>query len=88
MTANETAIIFFFRRYQMRASEMLFCNPADCKVSPGPFNTAVESLMRQGFLIKERPKHAYSLTKHGYALSRTLKVEQPHRSERQRSCSK
>jgi hypothetical protein len=76
MTATETAIMFFFRRYQIRPAEMLFFNPADCKVSPGPFHTAMESLMRRGWVVKERPKHAYSLTRDGYDISLALQSHQ------------
>lgn len=76
MTATEFAIMGFFRRYKIRPDEMLFFNPADCKMSPGPFNTAMESLMRRGLVIKERPKQAYSLTRNGYAVSRTIELPQ------------
>jgi hypothetical protein len=44
-------------------------------MSRGPFHTAMESLMRRGWVIKERPKQAYSLTRHGYAAART--IEEP-----------
>ena len=34
MTATEFAIMGFFRRYKILPEEMLFFNPADCKMSP------------------------------------------------------
>jgi RIO-like serine/threonine protein kinase len=74
MTATEFAIMGFFRRYKILPEEMLFFNPADCKMSPGPFNTAMESLMRRGLVIKERPKQAYSLTRNGYDIARAIEV--------------
>ena len=74
MTATEFAIMGFFRRYKIRAEEMLFFNPADCKMSPGPFHTAMESLMRRGLVIKERPKQAYSLTRNGYDISLSIEL--------------
>jgi hypothetical protein len=69
MTADECTILAFFRRYAIGPEEMLFFNPGDCKVSPGAFRTAMDSLMNRGLVIKERPKQAYSLTRHGYRLS-------------------
>lgn len=74
MTATEFAIMGFFRRYKILPEEMLFFNPADCKMSPGPFNTAMESLMRRGLVIKECRKQAYSLTRNGYDIAKAIEV--------------
>jgi predicted transcriptional regulator len=75
MTANEQAILTMFRRYQAGPAQMLFFNPAECKLSVGRFQAAMHSLIEQGLVIKERPKQAYSLTSRGYGLART--IEQP-----------
>jgi len=69
MTATETAILTFFRRYQIGPHEMLFFNANDCKLGPGSFRTAMQSLVSRGLVIKERPAKAYSLTRDGYDLS-------------------
>ena len=77
MTPAETSILVFFRRYGARPTQMLFFNPNDCKMSPAPFRNAMESLMRQGFVVKERPKLAYSLTRDGYELSLSIAPQRP-----------
>jgi hypothetical protein len=82
MTPAEANILTFFRRYGARPTQMLFFNPNDCKMSPAPFRTAMESLMRRGLVIKERPKLAYSLTRGGYDLSLSLSTQSPPQSSR------
>lgn len=69
MNASERSIMECFRRYQAGPDEMLFLNPADCKMQPTPFRNAMLSLIRQSLVVKERPKHAYSLTRGGYDVS-------------------
>jgi hypothetical protein len=86
MTPAETNILTFFRRYGARPTQMLFFNPNDCKMSPAPFRAAMESLMRQGFVIKERPKLAYSLTRDGYDLS--MSVAAPRQAPSSRAAKK
>lgn len=76
MTADECAILAFFRQYDIGPEEMLFFNPGDCKVAPAPFRNAMESLMSQGLVVKERPKQAYSLTRNGYQLSLSRDVRE------------
>ncbi len=72
MTPSECAILNFFRRYDIGPAEMLFFNPFDFKLPMAPFNTAIESLVRRGLIVKERHKLAYSLTPHGYDVSLAL----------------
>jgi len=69
MNPVECAILVFFRRYRIMPAEMLFFNPTDCKLATRPFNAAMQSLMRQGLVVKERPNLAYSLTPAGYDAS-------------------
>lgn len=81
MTSSERSILECFRRYQAGPDEMLFLNPADCKMQPVPFRNAMLSLIRQAMVVKERPKHAYSLTRGGYDMSlSTLEPAKPARS--------
>ncbi len=75
MNAVESTILVFFRRYMIGPAEMLFFNPGDCKVTPKHFETAMQSLMRQGLVVKERPTSAYSLTAAGYDASLTAERE-------------
>ena len=82
MTPAETNILIFFRRYGARPTQMLFFNPNDCKMSPAPFRTAMESLMRQGLVVKERPKLAYSLTRDGYDLAVSIAPQRQSPSSR------
>ena len=69
MTASECSIMVFFHRYEIGPHQMLFFNPGDCKLAESRFREAMQSLMIRGLVIKERPKHAYSLTRPGYDLS-------------------
>ena len=84
MTASERSILDCFRRFQAGPDEMLFLNPADVKMQPTPFRNAMQSLMRQSLVVKERPKAAYSLTRNGYDLSLAA-VPPPPRIVRVRS---
>jgi hypothetical protein len=84
MTASERSILECFRRFQAGPDEMLFMNPADCKMQPVPFRNAMLSLIRQSMVVKERPKAAYSLTRNGYdaSLLSLLPVKAPLRRSR------
>ncbi len=73
MSTSERLILESFRRFQAGPDEMLFLNPADCKLQPTPFKNAMQSLIRQSFVVKERPKSAYSLTRGGY--NRSVSIE-------------
>ena len=69
MNTAETAILAFFRRFEARPAEMLFINPQQSKDQSAKFRTAMQSLIDKGFVTKERPKQAYSLTVAGYRAS-------------------
>lgn len=71
MTAAESRILAMFCRYQVRPAEMLFVNPRECQITTRGFASAMGRLIEKGLVIKERPHHAYSLTRAGYAISRS-----------------
>ena len=75
MNSAETAILAFFRRFDARPSEMLFINPNQSKEQSPKFRSAMQSLIDKGFVTKERPKQAYSLTLAGYKASVTVPVK-------------
>jgi|GEM_PF-5877104 len=68
MTNGEQAILSFFRRFEMRAEQMLFINNngAVAKLDGSAFDYAMEKLIKQGLVRRDRRKHAYFLTKAGY----------------------
>lgn len=68
MTQAEQTIMQYFRRYRIDTGEMLFFNTAPTSTS-AHFRGAMDSLIRRGLVVKERPKHAYSLTEQGFAAS-------------------
>ena len=72
MTANECAVLVFFRQYLIQPDEMLCFNAGDLKLPPDRFQATMHSLMQRGFVIKERPQQAYSLTKQGYWASLSI----------------
>jgi hypothetical protein len=69
MSKTETAILRLFRSYLARPSEMLFLNSGLAKSHPREFTQALHALIERKFVIKERPRDAYSLTEQGYAAS-------------------
>ena len=69
MSASEITILKEFRRYQMKASEMLFFNSGQAKSHTRQFSHAMHSLIERGLVVQERHKNAYSLTTHGYLAS-------------------
>ena len=75
MNSAETAILAFFRRFDARPSEMLFINPNQAKDQSPKFRAAMQSLIDKGFVTKERPKQAYSLTMAGYKASVAVPVK-------------
>jgi hypothetical protein len=85
MTAAEMRILRAFRSYQVGPAEMLFLNSSDCRVSASSFLPAMRRLIDKGMIVKERPAHAYSLTKAGYEMSRSAPVQDtpaPRRGKR------
>lgn len=71
MTDPEAEIMSQFRRYLVREGQMLFFPPGAAQSHTASFQRAIESLIRDGLLIQERHRHAYSLTRSGYRASRS-----------------
>ena len=70
MSAVEMRILQLFHRYQVRPAEMLFVNCHEFRVSASGFASAMRRFIDKGFVVKERPQQAYSLTRAGYEISR------------------
>jgi hypothetical protein len=71
MTTSEHEIMRYFRRFDVGVGEMLFFDTGPARVDPSKFHNAMGSLIRQGLVVEERPKGAYSLTDRGYRISLT-----------------
>ncbi len=69
MTNTERAILRHFRQYQIGVNEMLCFNTTMANSSSQKFQSAISSLVRNGLIVKERRRHAYSLTAEGFAVS-------------------
>lgn len=69
MTDTELEILRYFRRYHIGVGEMLFFDTGPAKSHPAKFHRAMESLVRVGLVMEERPRGAYSLTARGYRAS-------------------
>jgi hypothetical protein len=69
MTASERAVLRMFRSYRMEPNQILCLHAGFAKPHPRAFATAVRSLVEQDLLVKERWRHAYSLTPSGYSAS-------------------
>ena len=58
-----------FRTYVVEPNQML-CFPSGlAKCEAAAFDSAMQSMIRRGLIIQERPRGAYSLTKRGYRAS-------------------
>jgi DNA-binding IclR family transcriptional regulator len=71
MNDVEVEIMRYFRRYDVGVGKVLFFATGPAKVHPAQFYHAMASLMRQGLVVKERHRGAYSLTPSGYRASLT-----------------
>lgn len=71
MTDAESDIMRQFRRYLVEEGQMLFLHAGGSRKHPAGFHRAIESLVRDGLLIRERHQNAYSLTQLGYQASRS-----------------
>ncbi len=71
MTNVETDIMRYFRRFGVGIGKVLFFDTGPAKSHPTRFNSAMASLVRQGLVVKERHRCAYSLTPRGYEASLT-----------------
>jgi hypothetical protein len=69
MTDAEAKILKHFRQYRMGAHGMLFFNAGMSRTHPRTFCLAMSALIRDGLVVKERPRDAYSLTPRGYQAS-------------------
>jgi hypothetical protein len=69
VTNPEADILRHFRRYLAHEGQMVFFQAGTARAHPPSFYHAIESLIRNGMLIKERHRDAYSLTKTGYQQS-------------------
>jgi hypothetical protein len=71
MTDQERQILRYFKKYRIGANEMLFFNTNVANSGSPKFNTAMDSLIRNGLVIRERRRNAYSLTDDGFAVSQS-----------------
>lgn len=68
MTSAERAILGMFRQYDVGPNQMLCFNS---KLGD-KYQKAMRVLLDKGLVVKDRPKHAYSLTLAGYEASREI----------------
>jgi hypothetical protein len=71
MTDAEKKIMRYFRQYRIGANEMLFFNGGLSNTASPKFQSAMESLIRNGLVVRERRKGAYSLTDDGFVASQS-----------------
>ena len=69
MSDVEVAIMRHFRIYDVGVGKLLCFATGPAKAHPSRFNHAMASLVRQGLVVKERHRGAYSLTARGYRAS-------------------
>jgi hypothetical protein len=69
MSPAESAILGFFDSYRAGPGQMVFFQPGACKLPIERFKAGMESLIERQLVVRERPKHAYSLTDRGYQQS-------------------
>ena len=74
MTDCETAIMLYFRRYDVGAGQMLFFDTGPARGDADAFDRAMGDLIRRGLVVRERPQFAYSLTDSGYRASLAARV--------------
>jgi hypothetical protein len=71
MTDAERQIMRYFKKYRIGANEMLFFNANVANSGSSKFNSAMDSLIRSGLVVRERRRNAYSLTSDGFAVSQS-----------------
>jgi hypothetical protein len=69
MTKSKQDILRHFRQYQVGVNEMLFFNTQTTTSDSPKFDVAMASLIREGLVVQERRRHAYSLTNSGFEAS-------------------
>ena len=72
MQETEKAIMRHFRQYQIGVNEMLCFDTTMSRSNSSDFQLAMASLIRDGLVIKERHRHAYSLTHEGFTASMSV----------------
>jgi hypothetical protein len=72
MNNAEKAIMRQFRLYRIGVNEMLCFNAAVANANTAQFQSAIASLVRNGLVIKERRRNAFSLTAEGFAASQSI----------------
>lgn len=74
-TDAETDVLKWFRSYGVRANEMLFINRTGGKGPSPRFNSAMQSMVERGLVIREdRHRDAYSLSAQGYLAVRSIEA--------------
>ena len=84
MTDPEAEIMRHFRRYLAQAGQMVFFQPGAARNHSASFNRAMESLILEGLIVRERHRNSYSLTKTGYRASRHKSYNEIQELERPR----
>lgn len=69
MTNAERTILSTFRRFDMQPNKMLCLGSIVGNLNTREFQVAMDSLIEKGMVLRERPKHAYCLTRSGYDAS-------------------
>jgi len=69
MTKAERDIMRHFRKYRVGVNEMLCFDTNPSKTNSSEFQVAMTSLIESGLVVRERRRHAYSLTPEGFATS-------------------
>jgi DNA-binding PadR family transcriptional regulator len=69
MSKPEALIMRHFRNYRAGVGEMLFFESGLAKTHPPEFYDAMSSLVRNGLVVEEQRRGAYSLTARGYKAS-------------------
>ena len=72
MTKNEKDMMRHFRQYHIGVNEMLCFNTNLAKSNTTEFQVAMSSLIRNGLVVKERHRFAYSLTDEGFTTSLSI----------------
>jgi hypothetical protein len=69
MTQTERDILRHFRTYHIGVNEMLCFNTTMSTSNSTKFQSAINALVRDGLVVKERLRGAYSLTPEGFTQS-------------------
>lgn len=68
MSDDESEVLSIFRSYRVTPNQMLFLNgEVDVRM-----RASMLRLIEKGFVVRDKPKHAYYLTKAGYQAVKAL----------------